>query len=266
MSANSNTEQLRSQLDQLQSEADTARAKANNARMRLMRLSEAAEKLKRQAAISVRTGKEDDARELLFQKKKVMEALEKSKTRIEFLDQLSTKLNEAISLKERQLIGSVALDLEVVGEDASSPVRIVSPTPKATEDVIGDEDFTSNDKKLIDNQEVQSSAEYSQASLPVDQNQDDLQESSPGMLSSGDEINNSLKGITSFGDFLEHLDEQLNIIESELVTVLRVSTLILDGEAKTKNFKVQQTLELLESIRGIRQRIERTRLVEVESK
>ena len=69
---------------------------ANNARMRLMRLSEAAEKLKRQAAISIRTGKEDDARELLFQKKKVMEALEKSKTRIEFLDQLSTKLNEVL--------------------------------------------------------------------------------------------------------------------------------------------------------------------------
>lgn len=63
-----------------------------------MRLSEAAEKLKRQAAISVRTGKEDDARELLFQKKRVVEALEKSKTRIEFLDQLSTKLNEVLSL------------------------------------------------------------------------------------------------------------------------------------------------------------------------
>lgn len=62
--------------------------------MRLLRLSEAAENLKRQAAISVRTGKEDDARELLFQKKKVMEALEKSKTRIELLDELSIKLNK----------------------------------------------------------------------------------------------------------------------------------------------------------------------------
>ena len=57
-------------------------------------MSEAAENLKRQAAISVRTGKEDNARELLFQKKKVMEALEKSKNRIELLDELSTKLNE----------------------------------------------------------------------------------------------------------------------------------------------------------------------------
>lgn len=67
---------------------------ANNARLRLLRLSETAENLKRQAAINVQTGKEDDARELLFQKKKVIEALEKSKKRIELLDELSSKLNE----------------------------------------------------------------------------------------------------------------------------------------------------------------------------
>lgn len=67
---------------------------AKSARLRLLRLSEAAEKLRRQAAISVQTGKENDARELLFQKKKVMLALEKSKRRIELLDELSTKLNE----------------------------------------------------------------------------------------------------------------------------------------------------------------------------
>ena len=57
-------------------------------------MSEAAEKIQRQAAINVQTGKENDARELLFQKKKVMQALEKSKSRIELLDELSTKLNE----------------------------------------------------------------------------------------------------------------------------------------------------------------------------
>lgn len=67
---------------------------ANNARSRLLRLSEAAEKLRQQAAISVRTGKEDEARDLLFQKKKVMQALEKSKSRIRLLDELSAKLNE----------------------------------------------------------------------------------------------------------------------------------------------------------------------------
>jgi phage shock protein A len=67
---------------------------ANSARLRLLRLSEAAEKIQRQAAINIQTGKENDARELLFQKKKVMQALEKSKSRIELLDELSTKLNE----------------------------------------------------------------------------------------------------------------------------------------------------------------------------
>lgn len=59
-------------------------------------MSEAAEKLKRQAAINVQSGRENDARELLFQKKKVMEALQKSKSRIELLDELSTKLNEVL--------------------------------------------------------------------------------------------------------------------------------------------------------------------------
>lgn len=67
---------------------------ASSARLRLLRLSDAAEKLKRQAAINVHTGKENDARELLIQKKKVMEAMEKSKNRIELLDELSTKLTE----------------------------------------------------------------------------------------------------------------------------------------------------------------------------
>ncbi|BBG99764.1 hypothetical protein Prudu_009561 [Prunus dulcis] len=128
LASNVDTEQLRVQLVQLHSEAESARGKANNARLRLLRLSETAENLKRQAAINVQTGKEDDARELLFQKKRVIEALEKSKKRIELLDELSSKLNEAISLKERQLIGNVTLDLEVVRDDAFSPVRIVSPT------------------------------------------------------------------------------------------------------------------------------------------
>lgn len=59
-----------------------------------MRLSEAAEKLRLQASISVQNGKENEARDLLFQKKMVMKALENSKSRIELLDELSAKLNE----------------------------------------------------------------------------------------------------------------------------------------------------------------------------
>ncbi|KAL2459857.1 hypothetical protein Fot_54601 [Forsythia ovata] len=86
------TEQLRQQLDLLHKEAENTRAKANNVRLRLMRLSEPAEKLRRQAAISVQAA--INAWELLFQKKKVMQAMEKSKSRIEVLDELLAKLNE----------------------------------------------------------------------------------------------------------------------------------------------------------------------------
>lgn len=161
---------------------------------------------------------------------------------------------QAVSLKERQLIGNVALDLEVAGEDASSPVRIVSPTTEATEDLVVTNEFGSDDQKFNDDQELQSKTD-NQAILPVDPQQEGLLEGfSPGVISVGDEISGSLRGISSFGGFLEHLDEQLNKIEAELDTVLRVSTLVLASEDKTKNFKVQQALELLESIRGIRQR------------
>lgn len=57
-------------------------------------MSEAAEKLRQQAALSVQTAKENDARELLLQKRKVMQAMEKSKNRIELLDELAAKLTE----------------------------------------------------------------------------------------------------------------------------------------------------------------------------
>ena len=57
-------------------------------------MSEAAEKLRQQAALSVQTAKENDARELLLQKRKVMQAMEKSKNRIELLDELAAKLTQ----------------------------------------------------------------------------------------------------------------------------------------------------------------------------
>ncbi|KAM1716882.1 hypothetical protein COP2_025060 [Malus domestica] len=261
LASNVNTEELRAQLGQLHSEAETARAKANNARLRLLRLSEAAEKLKRQAAINVQTGKEDDARELLFQKKKVMEALEKSKHRIEFLDELSTKLNEAISLKEGQLIGNVSLDLEVVREDAFSPVRIVSPAAEVAENLEVGKEFVSNDLK-----EETPLLKDNQASLPVKPEGEDLREPLNRGAWNEDETISSLKGITSFDSFLEHLDHQLKKIEAELITILRISTLVVDSQEKSRNFKVQKTMELLDSVSGVRQRISSIKMANVEAR
>ncbi|XP_062009039.1 uncharacterized protein LOC133725699 isoform X2 [Rosa rugosa] len=236
---------------------------ANNARLRLLRLSEAAEKLRRQAAINVQSGREDDAREMLYQKKKVMQALEKSKKRIELLDELSVKLNEAISVKERQLIGNVALDLEVVRQDVFSPVRIVSPTPEDAQDLDEVEELVPKGSKLTDDQENLFLTE-NQASLPVEPEGDDVRKPLKTGVWNEDDILSSLQGITSFENFLEHLDNKLNKIEAELVTVLRISTLVVDNHEKAKNFKVQQIMELIESVGGIRQRISSIKLADVE--
>ncbi|KAL9422981.1 hypothetical protein AB3S75_035129 [Citrus x aurantiifolia] len=250
LSSSTNTEQLRSQLDQLHTEAETTRAKASSARLRLLRLSEAAEKLKRQAAINVHRGKESDARELLFQKKKVMQAMEKSKNRIELLDELCTKLNEAISVKETQLIGNVALDLEVDLEDPSGLVRIVSPKKRVQEEKDEDKDFDPNAPKPGDN--GSQVLQFSEAS-PLVGEEMDCQGSVGLYIDTEDNKTNSWREISSFSGFLENLDQQLNDIESELVTILNVSSLLLDNKEKPKNVKVQQAMELLESVRSIRE-------------
>ncbi|XP_050380722.1 uncharacterized protein LOC126797969 [Argentina anserina] len=263
MASNINSENLRVQLGQLHSEAETTKDKANNARLRLLRLSEAAEKLRRQAAINVRTGREDEAREMLFQKKKVMQALEKSKKRIEMLDELSAKLNEAITVKERQLIGNVALDLEVVRQDAYSPVRIVSPTPEEAQELDEVKELGLKGPELTDDQGNLLPTE-NQASLPVEPIGDEVPKPlKSGVLNEDDNIS-SLQGITSFENFLEHLDNKLNKIEAELSTVLRFSTLVVDNHEKAKNFKVQQIMELIESVGGIRQRISSIKQANVE--
>ncbi|KAK3020867.1 hypothetical protein RJ639_045295 [Escallonia herrerae] len=208
---------------------------ANNARLRLVRLSEAAERLQRHAIISVRTGRENDARELLFQKKKVMQALEKSKSRIELLDELLAKLNkssvwlQAISVKETQLVGNVALDLDIFTEEASTPVRIVSPKEAGAQK---DDLWTNSDAgsdELVESQELQGQETYKEP--------DNLEASLGGESWRGMDIVRGLKGITSYEDFLHHLDQQLNKIEVELVTVLRFSTLVLDDVEKPKNLR-----------------------------
>ncbi|KAB8861478.1 hypothetical protein FH972_026778 [Carpinus fangiana] len=262
LGSNINTEQLRAQLDQLHSEAESTRAKANSARLRLLRLSDAAEKLRRQATISVQNGKENDARQLLLQKKKVILALEKSKRRIELLDELSAKFNEAISLKENQLVGNVSLDLEVGREDAPSPVRIISPKQENTEDPNENKEFEPNILELDGREDLQSYSE-SRESLPEPE---DLEASLSVGIQNEDDIISSLNGISSYEDFLERLDQDLSNIEAELLTILRVSTLILDSNETGKNSRVEETLELLEGIRGIRKRITGIKLTKVETR
>lgn len=226
---------------------------ANNARLRLLRLSESAEKLKKQAAISMQKGDENYARDMLVQRKKVLQALEKSKNRIELLDELSTKLSEVISLKESQLVGNVTMNMEDTTEDASSPVRIVAPKEEVLKDSPKD-DSDLNMMKFSDIQDMQISSE-SQENPPDDTETENLLRSLKTATGNENNIPNSLSEISSYKDFMEHIDQKLHEIETELVAFLNVSVLVLDSEERPKNSRWQQTMELLESIHGIRQRI-----------
>lgn len=219
-----------------------------------MRLSEAAENLRRQAAISIQTGRENDARELLFQKKKVMQALDKSKARITLFDELSSKLNQAISVKETQLIENIASDVDIGSKDSSSTVRIVSPKDEDTrnQNEVDDPDF--NTMQYSEDQLLQVDTEGPADQL-IGNSVDNLMGSLSSDIRNEVDIIYSLKGISSYEDFIERLDQQLNRIETELVMVLKVSTLVLEKIEKPKTSRVQQTEELLEGIRNIRERI-----------
>ncbi|KAF8043483.1 hypothetical protein BT93_A1719 [Corymbia citriodora subsp. variegata] len=248
------TEQLRTQLDQLHAEAETTRTKANNARLRLLRLSKAAEKLRQQASINVQTGKENDARELLFQKKKIMQALEKSNSRIRLLDELSAKLNEAISIKESQLIGNVAADLAVSNNSMSYPVRIVSPQQDIVEVVHEKESSDPDDSE--NGERTDSDASFSpEGNLAFDNNADHIEEPISVSRNIENHMADRLNRIASFDDFLEGLDEQLKKIEEELTTISKVSTFVLDNKENQQNIRMQQIIELVESVRDIRERI-----------
>ena len=63
-----------------------------------MRLTESVEKLRMRARIELKAGKEESARQLIAEKQKIMQALERSKKRAEVLEELSNKLGEVCQI------------------------------------------------------------------------------------------------------------------------------------------------------------------------
>lgn len=160
---------------------------------------------------------------------------------------------QAISLKESQLIGNVTVKIEDTTEDASSPVRIIAPKEEVQNNVTKDESDPDTAEFGGDIQDVQLSIE-SEGSPLDDKETQNLLESLSISTSNEEYIARNLSEISSYEDFMEHIDKKLSEIEAELVTVLNVSTLVLDNEERPKNSRLQQTIELLDSIHGIRQR------------
>lgn len=63
----------------------------------------------------------------------------------------------------------------------------------------------------------------------------------------------SLKDLSSYKDFLEHIDLQVNKLEDELNSFLTFSALILESK-KLENSKVKQVMEILEDVHHMRAR------------
>lgn len=155
-------------------------------------------------------------------------------------------------MKESQLIGNVNVNIEDLTKDASSPVRIVAPKEEVQNDFSKDD--SDPETMDFDNiQDVQLSIESEGNSLDVKEIQN-LQEFVSVGSSNEDSIARNLSEISSYEDFMERIDKKLSEIEAELVTVLNVSTLVLGNEERPNNSRLQQTIELLETIHGIRQR------------
>ncbi|KAJ0966312.1 hypothetical protein J5N97_027450 [Dioscorea zingiberensis] len=245
------SELLRSQLDRLHAEAEITRSKANNARVRLMRLSETAEKLKKRAAAKIQEGKETEARDLLIQKKKLMQALESSKSRIEVLDRLSAKLHEVISSKEAQLIENVALHPSINAEDRSNPIHFIHPKGDVSEDLSTISFFDRSGMETSAKEELES--QNFESDDHVDGQQPVVSDAPETDSSSVIDRTSSSNGIPSYNSFKKHADEQLKNVEEDMVMFLR--RLITENENGRISTNAQQILEILKDLHRIRERI-----------
>ncbi|KAL4568665.1 hypothetical protein LXL04_024280 [Taraxacum kok-saghyz] len=106
----------------------------------------------------------------------------------------------AISIREQQLVvGTVSQDLETEREDDTATVQVMSP-PSESSNGISENDLINCNN---DDQELQDKT----AKL---------------------EANNLKEYLTSYEDFLDLINQQLNKIETELMTAVKFSSLVLE--------------------------------------
>ncbi|XP_015689667.2 uncharacterized protein LOC102706990 [Oryza brachyantha] len=202
-------EQLREQLLQLHAEADLTQSKANSARVRLVRLTEAAENLKKRAAVSIRMGKENEAVDLLVQKKKLTRALESIKQRIEVFDKLSTKISEAISMKQNMLIEHALHPGMSNGKESNDNIRVFSGK-------VGDEADETTVSPAKSSEKAVDLKHVALSSMAGQLEQSKLQTSDKFKFSSEHDPPNGTTNHSSYDDFLEHIGLQLNSLECEI--------------------------------------------------
>ncbi|KAF7030263.1 hypothetical protein CFC21_041846 [Triticum aestivum] len=190
--APSTFDRLREQLLQLHAEADLTQSKANSARVRLVRLTEAAENLKKRAVVSVRMGRENEAVELLVQKKKLTNALENIKERIELLDKLSAKISEVISVKQNMLIEHALRPGTATVEDSNDHIRVFSGKIDDRVDETSDSNVAGQSKRS------------------------ELQMANSFTFSKDHDPTNIMDDHSAYDDFVQHIDSQLSSLQCEI--------------------------------------------------
>lgn len=143
----------------------------------------------------------------------------------------------------------MSLDLDVSDTEAPSPVRIVSPM----EEDITDDD---NPDMGVNHVEFGEDQEETQVSAEIHAENDyrSLKDSFSTKISIGADNDQDLRETSPYEDFMTHLDQQLNKIEEELETFLRVSNLLLGSKERPEYSKVQHATEILEAVCHVRAR------------
>ncbi|CAO2178648.1 unnamed protein product [Urochloa humidicola] len=242
---------LREELLQLHAEADLTQSKANSARVRLVRLTEAAENLKKRAATSVRMGKEDEAVDLLVQKKKLTKALENIKERIEVLDKLLAKISEAISIKQNMLIEYALHPGTSNGENSDDNIRVFSST--VNDGVNGAESSDSRLKSVErESFELRNEAYASMASHP-EQSAFKMADSFT-FLNDSDPANGT-KNPSAYDGFLEHIDLQMKSLEYEIEQFISSQSVQEGGSERNDKWQRLSDIHLL--VKETRERIAR---------
>ncbi|WVZ69163.1 hypothetical protein U9M48_017998 [Paspalum notatum var. saurae] len=240
---------LREELLQLHAEADLTQSKANSARVRLVRLTEAAENLKKRAATSVRMGKESEAVDLLMQKKKLTKALENIKERIEVLDRLLAKISEAISMKQNMLIEYALRPETSNGENSDDKIRVFSST--VNEGANGAESSGSRQKSVERESFVlRNEAHASMAGYP-EQTALQMADSFSFLNDSG--TANSIKDRSTYDGFLEHIDLQMKSLEYEIERFISSQSVKEVGSEKQRN-KWQRLSDILMVVKETREK------------
>lgn len=252
-------EDLKSQLEALQSEAEQARARANMARARFMRLTETVENLRMRAAVDLKAGKEESARQLIVEKKKVMQALEKSKQRAELLEELSNKLGEAISRKEVQLIAALSSTTLRVGDGdntVTTSVRIISPKGEdpATDQTVHMERNGGTMVQDAEDDTIQPMVRDTQATRTafdadnnIEMEDDPISDVVNAMLSTRPDL---------YPSFLSRIDDRLHDVEAQLHDFINVAAMVLpEGVGIMANEKVATVKQIWHDVLSARARI-----------